>query len=81
MKWKDKVEAAVDAFGCAIIDEAAERAFAQGTPVLRSRRARAALLALVTKGRCPRCGSDTVWCNPGEACTAELCGWTEDDAR
>ena len=66
-RWRDRVDAAVDAYkeGCYALSEGTSR-HDDATYAA----ARDALLALVTDGRCPECGSDSVWHSDAIKCTA-----------
>lgn len=77
--WLESVEAAVDAF-----DEAAQAwGYCDHDPHDREPydAARAALIALVTRGRCPVCGGHAVTVpealDGGYGCTE--CEWTRED--
>jgi len=81
MTWREEVEAAVDAYkeGCYALSEGTsphdDATYAA---------ARAALLALVTDGRCLGCGGSVTYVNFGKGlqrlCNSE-CGWTDEDTN
>jgi len=78
MTWREDVEAAVDNFGGA----AADAGLSQAVHGWRGEamEARAALMDIVTKGRCPECGESTIPdCNVNGRHVDHLCVSCEMD--